>query len=178
MSNRLATAVAIAGLWAGSAIPALAADSGAVDAQVTVATPCITITNPVGSAIDFGTLPFSHDFTTSSANRAVSYTNCSSADQRVFGKGTDASGPTATWQLVAFNACNSGPNSYSIDALAPNEFGGDGTVAWLTTVDQELETVAAGSPGSIDNLMLAMPCVGSDGVGETMTFQVIFTATF
>jgi hypothetical protein len=178
---RIGVALAGACLWAMTAGPLAANDNGSVDAQVTVATPCIEITSPASGSLDFGTLPFSHDFTTSSSNRGVSYTNCGSSAERVFGRGTDATGGTgglATWQLVDFNGCTGGPNRYSIDVLAPNQYGGDGTVLWLSTLDQELETVQASTAGTVDNLSLAMPCVGSDGVGGTMTFRVTFTATF
>jgi hypothetical protein len=168
-------AAIVAALWAIPGTGAFAADNGSVSANVTVATPCIIVTP---STIDFGTQGFSTASSTASSTRSVGYTNCSSASERVFGKGTDATGTGATWNLVTFNGCSDGANKYSLDALAPNSAGGDGTVAYLTTVDQQLETVQGATAGSVDNISLYMPCAGSSGAGLVMSFTITFTATF
>jgi hypothetical protein len=179
--KRFALGVALVAVWAGSAMPIMAADSGTVDAQVTAATACILVTP---DSLDFGTLPFSNVSQFSDASRSVSYTNCSSASVRVFGRGTDASGSDAggafTWGISApLPGCTgTPPNRYWLNTLKPNERGGDDVVAWLSTSNQELEVIGPSATGTVDKIDLFMPCTGSLGGGSTMTFQIIFTATF
>jgi hypothetical protein len=155
--------------------PVLAADTVTVDAQVSIVAPCITVST---TSIDFGQLSFSTQFPATST-RDISYANCSGAEELVFARGTDATeadGGPATWLLTdPQNGCpDDGPNSYILDLLSS-----DGRSAQrLLTTDRQVDTVATGSSGLLDEVKLWAPCEGSDGAGETMSFQIIFTATF
>jgi hypothetical protein len=168
--RRVAPALAIALIWASTATPILAADNGTVDASVTVATPCLLVTP---SSLDFGTLAFN-----STASQPVTYTNCGITYERVYGKGTDATGTAATWTLnPTFGSC--GPGSADQYGLYVATYSGATfTPVNLSTTDALLESVAPNSAGVGDQLFIRMPCAGSGGGGETMSFQVTYTATF
>lgn len=150
----------------------LATGEGTVSAQVTVATPCIT----VGPNIDYGTSSFStldpsnpHTITDTS-----SYTNCSSDAEKIYLRGSDAvsASSAATWQLTGANTCSVVLNRYR------HSVGDDVGGANLTLNDQLINPAAgAGATKTLFSL-LEMPCSGSDGAGETMTFSIIVTASF
>ena len=171
--KRLGLGLAIAGLWATSAGPILAADNGTVDAQVTVATPCILVTP---ESVDFGTLPFSTAANLSAAPRAIEVTNCGSSAEQIFGRGTDATSDGQTiWALNGEEQpCFDGLNKYNLVARASDL---DPSVH-LGTTDELVESVGGGATAEVDQLLLFMPCAGSDGIGQTVSFQAIFTATF
>jgi hypothetical protein len=174
--RRLAFGATLVAIWAGSAMPIMAADNGAVDAQVTVATPCIVVSP---GAVDFGTLPFSLDNAPVSMGlTGVSYTNCSASSERIFGRGTNASGNdgggSVTWTLSQPICPDGGLNIYGLWVRNPVSTSNKG----LFLADEEIETVAAGDVGASNQLRLDMPCAGSDGGGAVMSFQAIFTATF
>lgn len=174
--KRVGLVLAAASLWAGGAGPILAADNGTVDAQVTVATPCLTVTTP---AIDFGTLPFTPEAYSSAGvgQQSVAYESCAGIDETIFARGTDATGPSATWQLSAdgIPCLTPDPNLYRLSLTGPSQ---PAISLALRTTDQELETVAAGAAGATDQAHIQMPCAGADGAGETMTMQIVLTATF
>lgn len=167
--RRLGIGLALVALWAGSATSTLAADNGSVDAQVTVATPCIVVTP---SVLDFGTVPFG-----GLAGLALQYTNCGQADENIYGRATDASGPSGTWSLDPLRAsCAASPgvNQYRIDVYGNS----NALVRPLGLVDSSIELLGSGA-SSVDTLVaIFMPCAGSDGIGESMSFQITFTATF
>ena len=176
--RRLTTALVTAALAGGLAGPALAADSVTVDAVVSIVAPCITVST---TAVDFGANLPSVGTDASRSLRAFSYASCSGLAEKVFGRGTDANGPTATWSLLHVpEACSvRGLNNFSLYGQGDTSGIGRTYVSYpLTTTDQELETVGPGAAGTISELVLWMPCVGSDGVGETMSFQITFTASF
>lgn len=171
-SRRSLLTVVMAGLWAASAVPALASDSGTVEAQVTVATPCIIVTP---ASADFGTLPFSSPISLSQGLQPIQLQNCGTAGEQLYTRGTDASvGPTAIWALVPAT-CTGTLNQFALKAKDDSNTGPN---VDLTTTDQFLETVAGGGNALTNRIDLTMPCAGSDGIGETLTFQAIFTATF
>lgn len=166
-----------------SGVPAFSADSGTVNAQVTAMEACITV-SPT-TTVNFGTQPLSSPSLTSIASgAALGFTNCSTAQESVFVRGTDATGSTATWALGA-GGCSPGTNNYGI------RFGDvvDGAyveVLQLSTTNQGApnastpgapNTYAAGATRSYDPRLI-MPCTGSNGTGQTMAMQFIFTATF
>jgi hypothetical protein len=166
-------AIALAGLWAMSASPMLAAEDGAIDAQVTVATPCI-IVSP--ASLDYGTLPFSSAGNPGYGARAIQLQNCGSSAEQMFARGTDATiGDSTVWALVNADPCTGAPNEYFLRA---RDNSNTGPFVGLTTTNQVLETVGAGNDALTNELQLVMPCVGSDGAGQIVTFQAIFTATF
>jgi hypothetical protein len=153
-----------------SALPASSADSGAVSAKVTVASPCITITD----SLDFGVKAFSKTWAPpdSAFGTSSSYANCSAGSENVSFRGTDAKSQTssATWTLVGYTP-NCGTNQYLLTVAKQGASSGD----YALKTDQPLETAAAGATRTL-NLGLVMPCTGSSGAGETMTLQYIFTA--
>lgn len=168
--RRLGLGIALAAAWVGSATPLLAADNGVVDAQVTVATPCITLVTPT---IDFGTLPFSAPGIDGTGQGSVTYENCGESVERIWAAGTDATGTSATWNLIDYltTACQQPLNTYRL-ALS-----GGAIATNLTLTAQELELLDAATSNWL-NASLFMPCAGSDGVGQVMSFQILFTATF
>jgi hypothetical protein len=160
------------------ASPVLGAEDGTVHATVTVGAPCLTLET---TSVDFGTISFNTPETNNFRQTDTLYvTNCSGTDANFLVRGTDAISATsaATWSLYQgnFGACTLGPNAYR---LTHWDLGG--SIWWafhLTTSDQiaKVGVPAAGQhPYRLD---LLMPCSGSDGAGETMSFQAIFTATF
>ena len=171
-SLRTATlGLAAAGLWGLAAAPGLAADNGTVDAQVTVATPCIFIVTPW---IDYGTVPFSTASGDSIAYQQVTHENCSEARERIWAAGTDAASVSATWELDNFGgsgACAQPLNTYGLRLLNTE------LLVDLTETAVEIEPLGP-TASNWASAALLMPCAGSDGAGQTMSFQIIFTATF
>ncbi|MGZ8782699.1 MAG: hypothetical protein ACXWZB_04290, partial [Gaiellaceae bacterium] len=121
VAGALALGGAVLGL---SAVPAIGADSGAIQAKVVVATPCLTVTTFDGtSSLDHGTLPFTQpsatlgDYESAFGSGTAQYSNCG-ARSNVYAKGSDAVGPTATWALTdaplaaVLNVCSLGTNVY------------------------------------------------------------------
>jgi hypothetical protein len=168
-----------------SVVPAFGADSGIVSAKVTVAAPCITV-SPT-TAVDFGT----HAFTATGPVNTTpqeqgggtsSVSNCGGGAENVAVKGTNANAPSgAAWSLVArtqpVGTCDLGTNKY---VLKVNAY--DTTWQTLlagfdaTSTSQLLTNAGAGATVNID-YDLWMPCSGSSGGGETMTFQIVYTAS-
>jgi hypothetical protein len=172
--QRRLLALVLASAWACAATPMLAADSGSVDAQVTVATPCLVV---APGAVDFGTLTFG-----SNAYAGVTYTNCGSTYEKVYGRATDADGASGAWSLspafVGGASCASDPvtDAYRLNVLSNASF--TFSPVALSTTDQLVETVASSATGDGDRLYITMPCPGSSGGGEVMSFQITYTATF
>ena len=148
-----------------SASPATA-DDATVEAQVTVATTCITV-DP--TSIDYGILSFSEV-----GAATTSFTNCSAQSQDIFVRGTDASSTTsgATWTLGSSLSCDR-LNEYAlhVDDLSTLL----GPVSLIAN-NQSLSTEVPSAAVREVNADLSMPCTGSDGAGETFTFSIIFTA--
>jgi hypothetical protein len=174
--RRLATAVAAAVLAGGLASPTLAADTGTVDVSIDVASPCIVVTPNV---VYFDTLPIGD---LAGTDTGLTYTNCSVAPERIYGRVTDATGPGGvTWTPTDFNFDPStgtgwcpgiGLNKYAVLMIR------DAEGLSLRILDRELETVQPEATGTYDRLGIAMPCAGSDGGGSVMSFTTTFTATF
>ena len=171
----LALAAAIAAT--ASTAKALAASGATVNAKVTVAAPCLTVSP---AALDFGTFRFPTsptDVSGGNASQQTILTNCGSGPESVFARATDAHSTTsaAAWQLIAISpwAQGAGPNMYNLALL---EFGRP-FAFWLTTTDALWGTVA-GSATSTISTSITMPRAGSDGAGETMTMQIVYTAAF
>lgn len=161
-----------------SALPALSAESGTVNAKVTVASPCLKVSFVGGlTSIDWGTQPFSTPSGSSGGGQGVgTVDNCASSAENFSVKGTDATATDATWTLVdprPGNVCTAGVNKYMVTAeKSPIA---SGNVA-LSLANQLLVNVGAGQ--SVDlHPYLYMPCSGSDGAGKAMTFQIVYTAS-
>jgi hypothetical protein len=168
MNRYAAAGLLTAGILAVSAPPALGDSVGTVSAQVTVAAPCIQVTP---AQVDFGTLGFSQDnLNTVGASRPVSAANCG-ASSRLLGRGSNATSASgAVWALQpdGETICPT-PNNYvqRVDTGAVS--------IPLGTQDRNLRTLAVGETANLGAIVV-MPCVGSAGAGEVMTFSYNFTA--
>jgi hypothetical protein len=177
--QRVALAVALAVATPALATsPALGAEDGTVHATVTVGAPCITLDT---TSVDFGTLSFNTPETNNFGQTpTLSVTNCSGIAVDLLVRGTDATSATsaASWSLYQGNvgACTLGPNAYR---LTHWDLGGSIWWAFHLTNSDQIAKVGVPAAGQHPyRLDLLMPCTGSDGAGETMSFQAIFTATF
>src|SRR5919201_152749 len=102
MRRYLYGALALAAIMtAATAVPAFSASSGTVAVSVTAqapAAPCLTV---APGNVDFGTLPFStptdSGYIPSSAQRDITFTNCGTAGQNLFGQASNATGPSGSW---------------------------------------------------------------------------------
>jgi hypothetical protein len=179
---RQSVAIAVALAVATPAVvasPALGAEDGTVHATVTVGAPCITLDT---TSVDFGTVAFNSWRQTDT----MFVTNCSGIPVDLLVRGTDATSATstATWSLYQDSFVDQcapyavGPNHYRLSHLEIRDGAASVPPVHLANSDQ---TVREGVPDAGQHaykLHLLMPCTGSDGMGETMSFQAIFTATF
>jgi type 1 fimbria pilin len=167
MKKHVFASLLVACVLAVGAAPAFGDDEGTVSAQVTVAAPCIQITP---TQVDFGSLGFSSSSANPvSASRPLSATNCgATADLLVHGSNA-VSATGATWALQPDGQVCPTPNNY-VQRV------GSGAVSIpLDTQDRNLRQLAGGETADVNALVL-MPCVGSSGSGEAMTFSYVFTA--
>jgi hypothetical protein len=158
-----------------SAVPAFSADSGTVNAKVTVASPCLQISFAGGlTSIDYGTRPFSTSTSVSSSGwDAGTVDNCAGSAENFSVKGTDATATDANWTLVDPLPCSAGVNKYTVTVdKSPLA---SGSVA-LSITNQLLVNVGAGQSVAL-HPYIYMPCSGSDGAGKTMNFQIVYTAS-
>lgn len=166
-------ALVVVTVFAASAVPAFTADNGSVAATVTVATPCITIDGL--TSIDFGVKSFSTPGAPEAFSVVDSYTNCSSAGENVSARGTNATSggsPPVTWTLTPNNnPCDAGANQFAMSIAK------GGTFFLNASSDTQVETLGSGVASTV-GLQLHMPCSGSAGTGQQMSFEYIFTATF
>lgn len=173
--RRLTLALALAALAGGQAGPTFAADTVTVSASVAIVAPCLTVST---TTLDFGAQQLSTDAAVVSTDRTITYASCSATSETIFGRATGATdGASAAWSLTgsSLQCSDLGPNKYRLRSH-PSGVGPSHT---LLTFDQALEPVlAAGATGLADRLELTTACTGSDGAGSTMSFNVIFTATF
>jgi hypothetical protein len=153
-----------------------AAEQGAVDASVDVQNPaaCIILE---GTVIDFGVQRFStpSQIEDSTPNTATEVTNCSGSAADLVVRSTKATNEAGTveWTPVPNpSTCNTGPNTFAHAVL----LGVSGVV--LTETNQSLLSPSQFPDGQQLPFahVLAMPCTGSDGNGETMSWAVTFTA--
>jgi hypothetical protein len=168
--------LAAASTFLASALPAFSADSGTVDARVTVQTACITLDQ---TSLDYGPQSFVQPGWIVNSNMQFDVTNCGSA-AKLFGRGTDATNVSGsvTWTLddSVEHQCTPGVNHYKfgLDGLQP--------VVWgvkVSKVDKQLLGNSLLAPGSAVDVShrLFMPCTGSAGGGQTMSWQIVYTAT-
>lgn len=153
------------------ALPAAADDTGAVPGSVTVeaSNACIL----VEGSYDFGTLPFAAPGQTFSAQAATAanITSCGSGDQDIFVRGTDAIGGSAAWSLnpsVVTAPCQA--DNYGLlatDLVRPG--------AHLSTIDTLWVPLGANAAIATHGIIV-MPCQGSSGAGQLMSFSVVYTA--
>jgi len=173
--TRRGSMVAVLGSMLGLALgatPGLAADSGGVDAQVTVspAAACIELST---ASVDFGTLALGAE--NQAGAPGITITNCGDADASLMASGTNAFGQGATWNLVDSSATCAdtlGLDNYHL-ALADTT----GTpIATLSSENKELGTLlAAGSTDQVARISTA--CPGSSGAGKVMSMSINYVAT-
>ena len=125
-------------------------------------------------------------------HEGLTVTNCGTTDVNVEARATDATGSSGTWQLTEYprgspieNLCELGPDLFSaafgLTARGNGEEGG----VYLTTLDQVLvdpadEVTPFVFPAAAVAdawLQVAMPCVGSVGLGDPMNMDITLTAT-
>jgi uncharacterized protein len=151
-----------------------ASDHGTVGADVTLqaAAACIELST---STISFGTLGFNAESV--AATPDVTVTNCSTSASELLASGTNATGPTATWNLaVGASACpDLGLDNYR---LALYQAGASPDAPALTNLALQNNTVLNLDPGasSTQSAHIWTPCAGSSGDGEKLTFQINYTA--
>ncbi len=113
-----------------------------------------------------------------------SVTNCGTSDVNVEARATDATGASGTWQLTDYprgnpieNLCEVGPNRFAAAiGLMTTATSAEGGI-YLTTQDQvlvdpadELTPFVFPAAAAADAyIQVAMPCVGSVGLGQPMT---------
>jgi hypothetical protein len=157
-------------------VPPAVADEhvGTVTATVTVAEAaeaCITV---AVDSIDFGTLGLS---ATSEQTEPYAIDSCAAADQDILVAGTGAvsvdESSETTWALVEDVESEEDVNEYVV-TFRPEGFQGD--APRLTTEAQLAETLSGETDGFTVTHRLFTPVEGSDGAGETMTFDIIWTA--
>jgi hypothetical protein len=191
MKRIITTAVGALGAAAAyfvlSALPAFSAETSTVNAKVTVASPCITISLVGGATeLNFGVQPLATPANNAnSSNFGTLVTSCSPSTQNVTAKGTDATGGAALWSLTDSSSgtsiCGLGKNRYSI-RLEPVEKDTSTIKSLgpaLVLSSQSSKPVYAPAAGAefVPQTNLFMPCSGSDGAGQTMSFQIIYTAS-
>jgi len=181
----IGTLVLVVVALAASAGPALTAANGTVAVTITAAAPpapCLTVTP---GTVDFGTLPFSANNYAglSQGNSDITVTNCGTAGQNILGSTTNAVGPGGSWTPTSYY-----PSLTIEPCPAPDRFYlsiGGFTVYGLDAMTNTPAPVLASSGGppavfpagdKAFRMRLIMPCVGSNGAGETKTLTATFTA--
>jgi len=172
----IATALGVSVMPAYTATPS---DSGSVVGTVTAlgGGACLQLSNTSAS---FGTLPFSTRTQLSAAqgNPTPSFQNCGNFNETISIAGTDASGANTSWHLdsgFAGNPCIDARgaaqiNVYGLEFNAPPV----GQVR-ITKTATPISTYGAGVTTPLA-LQLDMPCVGSSGDGQVVSFSVNLTA--
>jgi hypothetical protein len=176
MRRLLMLSVALAAMVAPMSVVA-SEHEGSVQARVYVEqpAPCITLD---GALADFGVAQFS---TTSSANYVQgamsTITNCSGGSADLLARTTKASNAAGTVQWTPVNTttnpCATGPNTFQhVLFLGVGGFAIDET---NQTVLVSGDTFGDGQQRNFQHL-LGMPCTGSDGNNDALTWTVTFTA--
>ena len=174
-TTRRGSMVAVIGSMLGLALgttPGFAADSGAVDAQVTVSAAAACIELSTGS-ISFGTLALGAG--NQAGTPGITITNCGDADASLMASGTDAAGTGAAWTLqdsAATCADTLGTDNYHL-GLADTA---GAPIATLSTEGKDVGTLAAASSANhVAHIWTA--CPGSSGAGQVMSMQISYLAT-
>jgi hypothetical protein len=134
------------------------------------ATACITVSP--SATIDFGTGMLSKPGAVVSlpGNQSITVTNCGTESETIVVRGASATGSGTTWDLTDGDPCAAGANRFglllTIGELSLRVTGANRTVGTLDP-GQTLTRKAR----------ILMACSGSSGAGETLTTQLVFTAT-
>ncbi|HEY4670046.1 MAG TPA: hypothetical protein VIH05_09755 [Tepidiformaceae bacterium] len=180
----LVGAVASLGLAAG---PAFSADNGAVNATVTVATPCLTVPS---TTINYGTKSFATVNTgeSTSTGPELSIGSCSEAPQFLAVRGDDmvSNDMSAAWTLSSMAETTTCFQDGAGAASTVDRYKHELTYGPNTPPSSVLLTKSLGTLGIMSGIgtgwnitpHLYMPCSGSGGVGQTMNTIIIFTAYY
>jgi alpha-tubulin suppressor-like RCC1 family protein len=166
----LSGAVALAGGDRHSLALVATPASASLTATVTVAEPpevpeaCLLLST---ATLDYGTL----DLGASGTSPAYTVTSCSTAAQDLFSHATDAANAdgSVTWALTAPPR---NEDEFSVDANLLDDTGS----VWLTAAASPMGSLAAEAEADGRAHLLEMPPAGSQGAGETMSFDVVWTA--
>jgi hypothetical protein len=179
------TLVLVVVALAASAAPALTADNGTVAVTIKAAAPpapCLTVTP---GAVDFGTLPFSADNGAGlkQGNSDITVTNCGTAGQNLLGSTTNAVGPGGSWTATSYFPSLTIEPCPAPDRFYLSVFGFIGSTSLIMTNTPAPVLASLGGPPAVFpagdkvfRMSLIMPCVGSNGAGETKTLTATFTA--
>jgi hypothetical protein len=154
------------------AVPTMAAGSGTVNAQVTVAraAACLELST---STVSFGTLALGAE--NQAGTPTIVATNCGDGDETLFASGTNAIGGDATWNLVdsaATCATTLGTDNYHLALATP----GGGVLSTLSTSNKSLGTFAAATTATHE-ARIWTACPGSSGAGTTLGLQINYLVT-
>jgi hypothetical protein len=131
---------------------------------------CITV-SPTAT-IDFGTGMLSKPGAVVSlpGDQTITVTNCGTQSETILVRGTSATGSGTTWDLTEGDPCAAGPHKFGLSL----------TIAELSLrVGAANKTVGTLAPGQTltRRARILMACSGSSGAGQTLTAQLVFTAT-
>jgi hypothetical protein len=164
-------------------------NSGALAGTITAASepggPCLIVG---GSTIDFGTHPFNDGSAPpvvgtidGGEQSSFSVENCGDAGVELLARGTNAVSRTsdAAWALQPITGSDTsctvdGPDTTNVYGLI-NEGDGSGSQS-LSTLDTTVNPSLAAGDQRSHQVFIQMPCVGSDGAGETFDLTVTYTA--
>jgi len=156
------------------AVPSMGADTGTVTNTVTTPAPCMTLDQ---ATLDWGTIAFNPlGVPVETAYQVVNIGDCSDQAQNLLVAGTAATSSTsvAEWQLAAISLC--GPLTDLYQVMADNVGDTDPGIPLEDAFFQNIGGVPAFGTVGVE-IGLTMPCEGSSGQGETMTFGVDFLVT-
>jgi hypothetical protein len=187
--RKITAVISLLGLVAvaAGAVPAFTADNGSIAGTVTATAPpapCIQLST---TSLDFGTTRFAVAPQTSSVgiSGAITFTNCSTAVSSFGVAGTDATGPAGPWTLTdGWRVCDGRLNRYGLLWWdSPEGFNGDNLSTTPKTLTHHrgtdttvVQTFDAGESDAF-RFSIYMPCVGSNGAGQTYSFGIGLTAT-
>jgi len=167
MRKFIVAAMVLGAAAVSTAMPAWSSASGTVNAHVTVASPCVTV-SPDG--LDFGVLGLtqSNQSPTDSGQLNIVASNCGGGSENILARGTDAvsaSGP-AKWLLAPghfIGATCPDPNIYKtvLNVIINNA----GAQYALDSVDQTIASPVGPNQSPDIKAIVRMPCAGSDGAG-------------
>jgi hypothetical protein len=156
---------------------AAASPTGTVSATVSAqaaggASPCVQV---APSSVSYGTGQFSTPGSpvVKNASSDIAVTNCGTAAEDFLARGSNATSPMASWQLIdTGGVCDTGSiDKYKLSlglTFTPTFF--------LSTTNQTIEQAQpAGAVRQIPS-QLTMPCTGSSGAGQTLSLELVFTA--
>jgi Calx-beta domain len=131
---------------------------------------CITV-SPTAT-IDFGTGMLSEPGAvfTLAGDQSITVTNCGTQTETIVVRGTSAAGSGATWELTEGDPCSAGQNRFGL-RLSAGELS-----LRVGAANKTIATLSAGQ-SLTRNVRILMACSGSSGAGQTLSVQLVFTAT-